>query len=436
MSRSHGRTAVARGSSATTMAQFLIEGQHRLQGEVTASGMKSAATALIAATLVTTEECRISNVPRIADVFNMVKILQSMGSQIDWEDDHTLTIRNDSLDPEALDQTAITKLRSSVLLLGPLAARFPRFSIARPGGDTIGNRPLDTHFEALTGLGVQFQDNKDRVDVSREALRGTKVVLPEFSVTATENLMMAATIADGTTTIHTAATEPHVQNLGKFLCELGAKIEGIGTHAITIHGVPKLHGATIRVIPDQIEIGTWAIAAAVTRSELVIRDVVPDHLDMVLLKLQHAGVRATLKGTLLHVKAARKLKAFRLQSLPYPGFPTDLQAPFAVLATQAEGTSLIHDPMYEGRMGHIKELVSMGANAIVCDPHRVLITGPTPLYGKECTSYDIRNGATLILAALVAQGTTVLRGAEVVDRGYEKIEEKLTAIGAHITRQE
>lgn len=416
------------------MPKFVIEGQRRLQGDVTVSGMKSAATALIAATILTTDECRISNVPRIADVFNMVKLLESMGGIVTWEDDHAIILRNAGLDHEKLDHAAMTTLRSSVLLLGPMAARFPQFSIARPGGDTIGNRPLDTHFEALTGLGVQFHDNKESIDVTRDILRGKKIVLPEFSVTATENLMMAAALADGTTIIQTAATEPHVQNLGAFLQAMGATIEGVGTHTMTIRGAQKLNGGAIRVIPDQIEIGTWAIAAAVTRGELTIHDVIPDHLDMVLLKLHHAGVRAVVKGTSLHVKSGRRIKAFRLQSMPYPGFPTDLQAPFSVLATQAEGTSLIHDPLYEGRMGHIRELITMGANAVVCDPHRVLITGPTQLYGKESTSFDIRSGATLILAALVAHGTSTLGGIETVDRGYEKIEEKLRSIGAQIER--
>ncbi len=416
------------------MANFVIEGQHRLQGSIAVAGMKNAATPVIAATLLTEEECVIRNVPKILDVFKMVDLLQSLGAEAAWSGEHELTIRCKDVDPGRLQKKAVKALRSSVLLLGPLIARFPEVTIAQPGGCIIGNRPLDTHFAALQALGVTIREQKGELFVTRDQLHAANVVLPEFSVTATENLLMAASLIPDSTTIDIAAAEPHVQNLGAFLQSMGVAIKGLGTHTIRLRGAQRLHGAVHTIIPDQIEVGTWAVAAAVTRGTVDICNVEPDHLKLILLKLRQAGVSATLNGTTLSIRPSGRLKAFRLQTLPYPGFPTDLQAPFAVLATQAEGTSLIQDPLFEGRMGYVQELVKMGANAVVCDPHRVLITGPTPLYGQEIRSFDLRAGATLIIAGLLAQGETIIHDAEIVDRGYEAIDQRLQALGANITR--
>ncbi len=267
-------------------------------------------------------------------------------------------------------------------------------------------------------------------------LEGREVVLPEFSVTATENLMMAASTAKGRTTIKLAAAEPHVQDLGDFLNKMGARVQGHGTHTVVIDGVDRLHGAEHEIIPDQIEAGTFMVAAALTRGDLKIEHVRPDHLDIVTQRLRAIGASVELGADWVRVTAPDTLHAFKFQSMPYPGLPTDLMAPFGVLATQCAGTTLIHEPLYEGRFGFVNELVKMGANAVVCDPHRVLISGPTPLYGREIKSLDLRAGATLLVAGILADGETILQGAEIIDRGYERIEERFAEVGAEIIREE
>jgi UDP-N-acetylglucosamine 1-carboxyvinyltransferase len=416
------------------MSKFIIKGGQKLRGKIRASGMKNAATPIIAATLLTEEECVISNVPRITDVERMLEILRSLGSKAKWTSDHEVTICTKGADIKSLDEKTVKSMRSSILLLGPLLARFKRVSIPEPGGCIIGNRPPDTHFYALEKLGAKINRENGYYRLETDGLSASLVILPEFSVTATENLIMAASLAKGTTEVRLAAAEPHVQDLIKFLMSMGAKISGAGAHRLVIEGVEKLHGARHTLIPDQIEIGTFAVAAAVTRGEVEIQNVAPEHLDIILLKLKEAGVNLEVGNEFLKIKPAADLRAFRLQTLPHPGFPTDLQAPFGLLATQCQGTTLIADPMFEGRMGYVSELVKMGANAIVADPHRVVITGPTPLYGQEIKSFDLRAGATLIIAGLIASGETIINEAEIVDRGYEKIEERLGALGAKIIR--
>ncbi len=422
------------------MAKFIIEGGHALKGSVRVSGMKNAATPILAATLLTDEPCVLENVPRIRDVERMIEILQSLGATVSWTGDHTLTVHAGSINLKTLNTKAVGAMRSSILLLGPLVARCHEVTIPEPGGCIIGNRPIDAHILALEQLGATIERTNGSYHVSASTLRGSTVILPEFSVTATENLLMAAVLAEGTTVVHIAAAEPHVQDLVRFLNAMGADIQGAGTHTLTIRGVQKLHGAQHTIIPDQIEAGTFAVAAALTRGKVTIEDVVPEDMELVLLKLQQIGVKLTIEphGNRAHIHIAAKfpLHAFRLQAFPYPGFPTDLQAPFGVLATQCTGTSLIHDPMYEGRLGYINELIKMGANAVICDPHRVLVTGPTPLYGQEMRSLDLRAGATLVIAGLIAKGETIIHDAEILDRGYEKLAERLTTLGAVIRRVE
>ena len=246
--------------------------------------------------------------------------------------------------------------------------------------------------------------------------------------------MMAATTAEGRTVIKLAATEPHVQDLARFLVAAGSRIQGIGTHTLTIDGVRELHGVTHSIIPDQIEAGTFAVLGALTKGTLRIRGIDPDHLDLIFLVMKKAGIKFSVDGDTLTVQPSSALTEFRLKTMPYPGFPTDLQAPFGLLATQCRGTSLIHDPLFDGRFGYVHELAKMGANATICDPHSALISGPTPLYGQEIHGLDLRAGATLVIAGLVAQGETVLHGAQVIDRGYETLDERLAAVGADITR--
>lgn len=416
-------------------SRFIIRGGNPLSGEITVSGAKNAVTPIIAATLLIKEPCVLRNVPRLSDVERMLDILRSLGVKVEWTGDHELRIDAGHADISTIDAKAVKSMRSSVLLLGPLLSRFHEVELPEPGGCNLGNRPIDTHLYALGMLGAEVTRGKSTYTLSAKTLRGSKVILPEFSVTATENVVMAAVLAEGVTTVALAACEPHVQDLCNFLVKAGAKIHGIGTHTLVIEGVQELRGVEHSIIPDQIEIGTFAVLGAFAKGELKIRGVEPSHLDIILLMLHRAGVSYQVEGTTLTVFPSRNsLTAFKLQTMPWPGFPTDLQAPFGMLATQARGTTLLHDPLYDGRLGYIAELCKMGANATVCDPHRVLITGPTPLYGQEIVGLDLRAGATLVLAALIAQGESVLHGAEIIDRGYEKLDQRLVAIGADIRR--
>ncbi len=413
-------------------ARLRIRGGFPLDGEIRVGGMKNAATPIIAATLLIPEPCVIRNVPRLSDVERMLDILRALGAEVAWTDEHELTIDAANADIGALDEKAMKSMRSSILFMGPLLARFREVRTSEPGGCIIGNRPIDTHLAALQALGATVGNEGGLYTLTTRGLVGGEITLPEFSVTATENAMMAAVTAKGRTTIKLAAAEPHVQDLATFLVAAGARIQGAGTHTIVIDGVERLRGATHEIIPDQIEAGTFAVLGALTKGTLRVAGVRRDHLDIILLTLRRAGVRFDMDGDAIVLPPQSSLAAFRLQTMPYPGFPTDLQAPFGVLATQCVGTSLIHDPLFDGRFGYVSELVKMGANATVSDPHRVLVTGPTPLYGKEIRGLDLRAGATLVIAGLVAQAETVLHGAEVIDRGYEALARRLAAVGADI----
>ena len=418
------------------MAKFLVHGGKKLMGEISIGGMKNAATPILAATLLTDEECVIENVPKIADVEKMLEIFKSLGSQIEWRDEHTLAIKNQDLNLTSLDKKLVKSMRSSILMLGPMLARFKEVVTPEPGGCIIGSRPIGAHLLALEKLGAKIERQENEYLLSTKKLIGNTIVLPEFSVTATENAMMAAVLAEGETMIKISASEPHVSDLGRFLLKMGAKIEGLGTHTLKITGVKKLTGAKHHLIADSIEAITYAVAGILTHGDLKIKDIQPEDLDLVILKLREIGVNLEVGTDYLHIKPSYHLKSFKLQTLPYPGFPTDLQAVFGVLATQCEGTTLIHETLYENRFNYVNELVKMGANAIIADPHRVIINGPTPLFGQEMRSFDLRAGATLIIAGLIAQGETIINEAEIVDRGYEKIGERLATLGANIKRME
>ncbi len=415
-------------------AKLIIRGGKPLDGEITVGGMKNAVTPILAATLLVSGPCRLANVPRLSDVERMLDILRSLGAKVDWTGEHELTVDARRADIASIDAKAVKSMRSSILLLGPLLSRFHQVELPEPGGCIIGNRPIGPHFTALETLGAKIDRTGSLYRLTTAGLKGAVIVLPEFSVTATENAIMAAVLAEGRTVIKLAAAEPHVQDLAKFLNAAGARISGAGTHTVVIDGVDRLKAVEHRVIPDQIETGTFAVLGAVTKGTLRIRGVEPEHLDIILLNLRRAGVNFTVDRGVLTLGSQSSLAAFKLQAMPYPGFPTDLQAPFGVLATQCDGTTLIHDPLFEGRLGYVNELVKMGANAVICDPHRVLISGPTPLYGQEIRGLDLRAGATLVIAGLIAQGETVLHGAEIIDRGYENLDRRLAALGADIAR--
>lgn len=413
------------------MSTLRIQGPVKLKGEIPVFGMKNAALPCIAATILTKETCTLKNIPRINDVMNFLDILQSLGAHISWTDDSTVAVTCQHLDLSLLDKKLVKSMRASVLLIAPLLVRFGEVTLSEPGGCIIGNRPLDDHIRVMKGLGADVERQGDALHISAKVLTAAKV-FARFSVTGTENGLMAATGAQGTTELRLAAREPHVVSLTEMLIGMGAAIKGAGQDVVYIQGGAALHGVTHTIIPDQIEIGTFVAAAAATRGNVTIGPVVPGHLDSLFVLLDEIKQPYELRGDRLHITPGGSLKSFKLQSLPYPGFPTDLQAPFGVLATQCGGTSLIHDPLFEGRMGYVNELVKMGANAVICDPHRVLVTGPTPLYGQEIRSLDLRAGATLVIAGLLAEGETHIFDAQILDRGYYKLRERLEALGAAI----
>ncbi len=426
------------------MSKLIIHGRKKLSGEIEVRGAKNEVTKLVAAAILTTEDVVIKNAPRILDLEKMMEIIKSMGGRAEWTGEHEITLNCQNLNPEKINSNLVKKLRASVVLTGPMLARFKKIDFPTPGGCIIGNRPLDTHFEAFKKMGVEVEEDSANniYHLRTNGLVATKIVLQEFSVTATENILMAACLARGKTIIKLAATEPHVESLAKCLNKMGAKISGAGTHTLEIEGVEKLHGTIHEVIPDTNEVGTFAILAAATRSEIKIKNVNPDHLDLVLEKFKEFGVNFEIGNDLpageagyLQIKKGGQLRAIKkLETNIYPGIPTDLQQPFAVLATQASGSTLIFEKMYDGRFNYVSELQKMGANIQPLDAYRILITGPTPLIGCEVKSFDLRAGATLIIAGLLADGETIINEAEVVDRGYEDIVGRLQKIGAEIER--
>ena len=419
------------------MAHFEITGPARLKGTIPVRGSKNATTPILAATLLTDEECTLSNLPLIEDVFCMLDILKSMGADVTWSGKRTVTVRAQRIDPKKLSAPLVKKIRSSILLLGPLSARFGQFFLSHPGGCVIGARPVDTHMDALRALGVHVSQKGKRYVVDARKKKSGRVVLGEFSVTATENILMLAASLPGTTTIKIAACEPHVVDLCEFLVKMGVRIAGIGTHTLTVTGVKKRRGVTHTIVPDHTEAATFLILGAVTGSSLRVAGARAEHLDAVLKKMEECGVRFVVTHNSITVLPPRALRALvKVKPELYPGIPTDAQALFGVLATQTHGTTLIHDSFYEGRFRYIEELMRMGANARILNAHQALVIGPTKLHGTKITGFDLRAGASLIIAALAAQGTTIIENAHQVDRGYERIEERLRAIGAPITRVE
>ncbi len=414
--------------------KFIIQGQKPLKGEIEVRGCKNAAGPILAATLLTNEECVIDNLPLVEDIFNMIEVLKSMGAEINWAGERKIKIKTSSVTPQDMDFNKISKTRISVLLFGSLISRSKHFRIPPPGGDRIGLRPISVHLKALEKLGAKISRTDDFYEINCENLKGNEIILEEFSVTATETLMLAAVLTDGPTVIKGAACEPHVQDLGKILKNMGADIEGVGTHTIRIKGVKKLNGVSHTIISDPIEAGTFIVAGAVTPGEVRIKNVDSSHLDLFLTKLEEIGVNFRKDQDSITVSYSPNLKATKIQALPYPGFPTDL-LPIAIpLLTQAQGKSLFHDPLYENRFNFIHELRKMGADIEMVDPHRAFVFGPTPLTGLTIETWDIRAGACLIIAGLMAKGRTTLENIFQIDRGYEKIEERLQKLGADIKR--
>jgi UDP-N-acetylglucosamine 1-carboxyvinyltransferase len=427
------------------MPEFRIEGGLALHGEVTPSGNKNAALPLLTACILTGEPVVFKNVPDIGDVKVMRSLLESLGVSIETIADHTWRVQASQIHQADLDPDLCRSIRASILLAGPMLGREGSIHLPPPGGDVIGRRRVDTHLLALEKLGARVKYTEREFSMKVDGrLQGADLLLDEASVTATENAIMAAVTATGTTVIRNAASEPHVQELCHFLVKLGAKIENIGSNTLTIQGVDELRGGEHTIGPDYLEVVSFIGAAAVTHGAIRIRDAGPEYLDMPRLVFQRLGVRWEVDGVDIVVPAGQQLaiqadlggKIPQISVMPWPAFPTDLMSIAIVLATQSDGTVLFHDWMYETRMFFIDKLVSMGARIILCDPHRSIVQGPSRLIGEHLESPDIRAGLALTLAALAAHGTSRIGNIGQIERGYERIDQKLRQLGARIERLE
>ena len=435
------------------MASFIIEGGHRLTGEIIPQGAKNEALEVICATLLTSSPVRIKNIPNISDVNNQIKLLEDLGVKITRHGEGDITFQADEVNVDYIQSeeflTRCTKLRGSVMLIGPMVARFGRAMVAKPGGDKIGRRRLDTHFLGIQKLGAQFDYDETRkvFDIHADRLNGTYMLLDEASVTGTANIIMAAVLAMGTTTIYNAACEPYIQQLCHLLNSMGARISGIASNLLTIVGVDKLHGAEHRILPDMIEVGSFIGMAAMVGAGIRIKNVSYDNLGIIPYTYARLGVQVVREGDDLYIPRHEhyEIDSFldgsfmTLSDAPWPGLTPDLLSVLLVVATQAKGSVLIHQKMFESRLFFVDKLIDMGAQIILCDPHRAVVVGhdhQIRLRGGRMTSPDIRAGIALLIAAMSADGTSQISNIEQIDRGYEHIEARLNALGANIKRVE
>lgn len=418
------------------MSKFVIQGGRELKGEIRVSGAKNAALKILPAAILASGPSTILNVPEIIDIERMVDILRSIGADISV-DKNKITINPDKVYSHNPDVHLIKKLRGSIVLVGALLSKFGKAVFSQPGGCLIGARPIDDHIDVLSQLGVHVSYNNGIYTFTGKPRAG-KVVLKKLSVTATENAILASVLSPGMTDIHVAAAEPEIADLAKYLNKMGAKISGAGTHDIVIEGVSTLHGVDYSIVPDRIEAGTFIIAAVATNSSVTIGPFVSDHLNIVLKKLSDAGAKFDIfsKNGQEYIKTKRhgQLIAQNIDTRTYPGFPTDLQSFYAVLMTQAKGVSNIFETIFEGRFASIEELQLLRAKTSILNPHEFTVSGPTVLTGTAVSSKDIRGGASLVVAALIAKGTTTIDDIEYIDRGYERIDDKLRQAGANIER--
>ena len=435
--------------------KFIIEGENRLKGSIEVKGSKNSATPILAATLLTKEPCIIDNLPLIEDVLKMIKLISDLGAKVTWIGERKIKIEAKDIDPSRINKKLVLGMRSSILIMGPLLARCGKVEMNHPGGCIIGTRSIKTHLEAFKDMGADIEisqvnsyfdsEKKDVPQYSektnlyslnyKKTSKDKSIVLDEFSVTGTENILMALSLNPGKSIIKIAAAEPHVQELASFLKKMGAEVKGEGTNTIEITGKENLSGAEHFISHDYLEAGTYILLVSTVGGEVEVKNVPIGHMDLFFKKLKALGGNfEILNNNSVVVKTPKKLKAVKIQALHHPGIPTDLQSAFGVLSTQAEGLSLIHDPLYDGRLKYLEELNKMGAEIIICDPHRAVIDGPTQLHGTELATFDLRGGAALIIAGLAAKGITVIKNISQVDRGYEKIEKRLQNIGANIKR--
>jgi UDP-N-acetylglucosamine 1-carboxyvinyltransferase len=425
------------------MEKFIIEGGTPLAGTIVPAGNKNAALPALAACLLTQEEVVLRNIPRIADVEAMLELLRLLDVKVEWRDENVVALRADELSHSDVDRDYAERIRASFLLAGPLLARRGRAEMPPPGGDVIGRRRLDPHLDAFRALGAEVHVDRNYYRLSAsDGLHACDFFMDEPSVMATENALMAAALTPGSTVIHNAASEPHVQDLARLLMAMGARIEGIGSNLMIVHGQEELGGADYTIGPDYIEIGSFIALAACTGGELRIKDTLPDDLRMTRLAFERLGCRIEFEGNDAIVPAGQRLRVksdegdaiSKIEDGPWPAFPADLTSIAVAMATQAEGLILIHEKMFENRLYFVDKLVTMGARVIVCDPHRAVVSGPGRLHGERMESPDIRAGMAILIAALCADGTSEIGNIGQIDRGYERIDERLRTLGARIER--
>lgn len=423
------------------MEQFVIQGGIPLNGTIVPSGNKNAALPILAATLLTDKPIRLDNLPNIGDMRTMLTLLEDLGATVQRHDHNSVTIHAAKISSTCPDPRLFSRIRGSLTLLGPMLARAGHIQLTLPGGDRIGRRRVDTHLLALGALGAQVEYN-DRFEMHASKLRGTDIWLDEASVTGTENAIMASSLAQGETIIRNAASEPHVQELCHLLNSMGAQIEGIGSNVLHIQGRECLEGGEWTIGPDFMEVGSFIGLAAVTGGEILIKNAAPKHLGMIRMVFQRLGVSFQVRGPDVFVPADQPLTIVddlggavpKIDDAPWPGFPTDLMSIALVVATQSRGTVLIHEKMFDSRLYFVDRLIAMGARIILCDPHRAVVVGPSRLHGETLLSPDIRAGMALLTAALCASGESIIQNINQIDRGYERIETKLQALGAQIER--
>ncbi len=419
------------------MAKFIIKGQKTLSGEIKVNGAKNLALKVVPAALLSSEIVNITNLPEIEDIDKSLDLVSALGFSVE-RGGNKVSIKADKIKRNDLPADLAGKFRTSIMFVGPLLARFKKVSFPHPGGCVIGagGRPIDLFLDGFSALGAKIEVRSRSYFIKANKLKACDFFFPKISVTGTESLMMTACLAEGKTILRNCAMEPEIKYLADYLNSCGAKISGAGTPLITIIGVEKIKGGDIKIMPDRIETGSFAILAAATNSEITIKNCDPGHILSLLSIFKKIGVNFEEGRDYLKIKKSNKIKSYSIKTHEYPGFPTDLQSPYAVLMTQAQGTCLIHETIYDRRLIWTDMLSQMGANVTMCDPHRVLIAGPSKLYGKKLISPDIRAGIGLLIAALIARGTTEISNIYQIDRGYEKIDERLRKLGADIVRLE
>ncbi len=418
------------------MTKLLIQGPARLNGEIKVNGAKNSALKIIPASLLSSEEIHLKNLPKVEDVENSLKLIQKLGGKVSSVKKGEVKIKTETVTQAEIPADIANKFRASIMFAGPLLARLGKVKFPHPGGCVIGagGRPIDIFLEGFRALGAEIVQKSDSYELKTKGLKGNSFFFPKISVTATESLMMTAVLAQGKTILKNCAMEPEIVALADYLNSQGAKISGAGTPIITIEGVKKLGAGKFRVIPDRIETGSFALMAVATGSEITITDCEPSRIEILLTVFKKIGVEFSSGENWLKIKKTKNLKPYSIQTHEYPGFPTDLQSPYTVLMTQAQGTSMVHETIYDRRLLFVDMLSQMGADIIMCDPHRVVINGPTPLKGKKLESPNLRAGIALIIAALSANGKTEIDNIYQIDRGYEKIDQRLKKLGADIKR--